>query len=114
MELVVFQSRFAMTEDGGPAAARLFQFRRIASVFCHHHAPAGHTLGVQCAAGYRVADRAARFVSVRAIAKPAKRGELGDFCEQLINTRGGVTDMERPHSRRIDYPATARHRMKRA
>src|ERR1700704_5041580 len=103
-----------MAEDRGPAAARLYQLRRIAAVFRHHHAPAGHTLRVQCAAGYGGADRAARFVSVRAIAKPAERGELGDFCEQLINTRGGVTDMERPYSRRIDYPATARHRMKRA
>jgi len=54
VELVVFQSRFAMTEDGGPAAARLFQFRRIASVFCHHHAPAGHTLRVKCAHAIRL------------------------------------------------------------
>jgi hypothetical protein len=63
---------------------------RVGVVFFKQLAPTGQALGIDRACGRGFLHRAARLVSVRAVAELAAMSKIGDLGKQRLDTIGGV------------------------
>ena len=105
---------FFAVSDRVSASAWTWFVRRVAAIFIHELAPSSQSLTFQCSVDNGGLNSAAGFMGVSAVAEPATRRQLRNFREQGADAMGRIADMKRAHSRRIDYPATARDGVNRA
>jgi hypothetical protein len=77
------------------------------AVFCKQTPPAFQAIGDQGTACDSCLNGAPRFMSMSAIAKPAKRSQFGYFSKESIYTVGNITHIKRSYSWRIYDPAAA-------